>query len=128
METPAQTFLTDRKRANMYGSAHTGTTQHWRVTISSLALLIVVPLFLFTFGAILGAPYEEVVAYYTRPFPALVAAATFAIGWWHYAKGTQVLLTDYARGMTLKLLLALSHIVSFAAALACLYALARLAL
>ena len=128
MQTPAATFLTDRKRVQGYGSAHTGTTQHWRVTISSVALVILVPLFVFTFGPILGAPYEEVVAYYTRPFPAIVAALTAAVGWWHFAKGAQVLITDYSRGLTRKGLVIGAHLVSYAAALACLYALARLAL
>ncbi len=128
METPAQTFLTDRKRVDGYGSAHTGTAQHWRVTMSSVALVLLVPLFLFTFGAIIGAPYEEAVAYYSRPFPAIVAALTFAVGWWHFAKGAQVLITDYARGMTRKALIIAVHVVAYGAALACLYALARLAL
>lgn len=128
METPAQTFLTDRKRVEGFGSAHSGTSQHWRVTISSVALVVLVPLFVFTFGAILGAPYAEVVAYYSRPFPALVAALTLTVGWWHFAKGVHVLITDYTRGFTRKASIAVTHIISYAAALACLYALARLAL
>ncbi|MCK0168146.1 succinate dehydrogenase, hydrophobic membrane anchor protein [Jannaschia sp. S6380] len=128
MKSAAQTFLTDRKRVDLYGSAHTGTAQHWRVTISSVALVILVPLFVFTFGAALGEPWPEVVAYYSRPFPAIVAALTLAVGWWHFAKGVHVLITDYSRGMTRKVLIVVTHIISYAAAAACLYALARLAL
>ena len=67
-------------------------------------------------------------AYYTRPFPAIVAALTAAVGWWHFAKGAQVLVTDYSRGLTRKGLIVAAHIIAYAAALACLYALARLAL
>lgn len=128
METPARTFLTDAKRVDLYGSAHSGTTQHWRVTLSSVALLLLVPFFVFTFGTVVGEPWPDVVAYYSRPFPALVAALTLAVGWWHFAKGVQVLITDYTRGMTLKALVVATHLVSYAAAIASVYAVVRLAL
>ena len=60
-------FLTDRKRATGWGSAKSGTMHHWSMTVSSVALLILIPLFIFTFGSILGSSYEEVTAYYSRP-------------------------------------------------------------
>lgn len=128
METPAQTYLTDRKRVAYYGSAKTGTTQHWKVTISSVALVVLMPLFVFTFGAILGAPWDEVVAYYSRPFPALVAVLTLLVGGWHLARGMQVLIEDYSRGMTRKALIIATTCLSYGLALAGVYALARLAL
>jgi succinate dehydrogenase / fumarate reductase membrane anchor subunit len=121
-------YITDRKRVAGYGAAGTGTEHFWKVTISSVALVLLVPLFVFTFGFAVGQPWEEVVAYYSRPFPALVAALTLSVGWWHFAKGAHVLITDYTRGMTRKALIIAVHIVSYAAALAGLYALARLAL
>ena len=121
-------YITDRKRVAGFGSAHSGTEHMWRLTISSVALVILVPLFVFTFGRAVGEPHLDVVTYYSRPFPALVAALTLAVGWWHFAKGVHVLITDYTRGMTRKALIVLSHIVSYAAALASLYAVARLAL
>ncbi|CUH38857.1 succinate dehydrogenase, hydrophobic membrane anchor protein [Jannaschia seosinensis] len=121
-------YITARKQVAGYGSAHTGTAQHWRVTISSVALVVLVPLFVFTFGFALGEPWPEVVAYYSRPFPALVAALTLSVGWWHFAKGVHVLITDYTRGMSRKVLIIVTHILSYAAALASLYAIARLAL
>ncbi len=121
-------YITDAKRVAGFGSAHSGTEHMWRLTISSVALVVLVPLFVFTFGFAVGEPWPEVVAYYSRPFPALVAALTLAVGWWHFAKGVHVLITDYTRGLTRKALIVVSHIVSYAAALACLYAIARLAL
>jgi len=54
-------FLTDRKRAVGLGAAKTGTEHLWAMTVSSVALLILVPLFVFTFGAVLGSDYETVV-------------------------------------------------------------------
>ena len=121
-------YLTDRKRVDGLGAAGSGTTHHWHQTILSASLVILVPLFLFTFGAILGAPYEEVVAYYSRPWPALIALLTLTVGWVHFAKGVQVMIEDYVGGFARKATIVATTCISYAAALACVYALARLAL
>lgn len=121
-------FLTDRKRVSGLGSAGSGTTHHWHQTLLSASLVLLVPLFLFTFGAILGAPYEEVVAYYSRPWPALIAILTLAVGWVHFAKGVQVLIEDYVSGTARKAAIIATTCLSYTAALASVYALARLAL
>lgn len=121
-------YLTDRKRVSGLGAAGSGTTHHWHQTILSAALVILVPLFIFTFGAILGAPWEEVVAYYSRPWPALIAILTLVVGWIHFAKGVQVLIEDYVHGIARKVAIIATTCLSYAAALACVYALARLAL
>jgi succinate dehydrogenase / fumarate reductase membrane anchor subunit len=121
-------YITDRKRVAGFGSAHSGTEHFWKVTITSVALVVLMPLFVFTFGPAVGEPWPEVVAYYSRPFPALVAVLSLTVGWYHFAKGVHVLITDYTRGMTRKALLILAQIVSYAAALAAVFALARLAL
>ena len=47
-------YLTDRKRALGMGSAKTGTGHFWAMKLSSVALLILVPLFVFTFGTVVG--------------------------------------------------------------------------
>lgn len=121
-------YLTDRKRVAGLGSAGSGTTHHWHQTLLSAALVILVPLFLFTFGAVVGEPYAEVVAYYSRPFPALIALLTLTVGWVHFAKGVQVLIEDYVPGIARKVAIIATTCLSYAAALACVYALARLAL
>ena len=69
-------YLTDRKRAVGLGSAKSGVHHFWAMKVSSVALLILMPLFVFTFGPMLGEPHEAVVAYFARPFPAIVAALT----------------------------------------------------
>ncbi len=73
-------YLTDRKRALGLGSAKSGTQHFWAMKVSSVALLILVPLFVFTFGPTLGQPYDVMLDYYSRPFPAIVAALTLAVG------------------------------------------------
>lgn len=121
-------YLTDRKRANATGSAKTGTQAHWNMTITSVALVVLVPLFIFTFGVALGRPYDEVVAYYARPFPAIVAALTFLVGFIHFRQGVQVLIEDYTKGFTRKALIVVMICVSYGAAAIGLFAVARLAL
>ena len=121
-------YLTDRKRAVGLGAAGAGTEHHWHQTVLSAALVLLVPLFVFTFGAALGRPWPEVIAYYARPFPALVAVLTLTVGWVHFAKGVQVLIEDYVGGFARKALIVATTCLSYAAALACVYAIARLAL
>ena len=52
-------FLTDRKRASGLGAAKTGTEHFWGMTISSVALLILVPSFVFTVGPMIGQDYDK---------------------------------------------------------------------
>ncbi|WP_099827231.1 succinate dehydrogenase, hydrophobic membrane anchor protein [Oceaniglobus indicus] len=121
-------FMTDRKRASGLGSAKTGTTHHWHMTISSVALVGLVPLFVFTVGPMLGASHAEVVAYYSRPFPAVVAALTFVVGFMHFKNGAQVMIEDYAQGFARKALIVGVTCLSWTAAAVGLFALVRLAL
>lgn len=121
-------FLTDRKRAVGLGSAKTGTAHFWAMKVSSVALLILVPLFVFTFGPMLGEPHEDVVAYFARPFPAIVAALTLVVGFMHFKDGVQVLIEDYVHGTMQKVLIILMICLCYAAAATGLFALARIAL
>ena len=121
-------FLTDRKRAVNWGSAKSGTEHFWAMKVSSVALLILVPLFVFTFGSALGGSYEEIVAYYERPFPAIVAALTLVVGFKHFNDGFQVLVEDYVHGIWEKILILGMTCLSYGAAAIGLFAIARLAL
>ncbi|MEJ6399013.1 succinate dehydrogenase, hydrophobic membrane anchor protein [Yoonia sp. 208BN28-4] len=109
-------FLTDRKRAAGMGSAKSGTEHHWMMMVTSFALLILIPCFVFTFGAILGSPYEEVLAYYQRPMPAAIAALTFMVGFFHFRKGVQTLIEDYVHGVARKGLIIAMICLSYGAA------------
>jgi len=121
-------YMTDRKRANGWGSAKSGTMHHWSMTVSSVALVILVPLFIFTFGSILGSSYEEVTAYYSRPFPAIVAALTILVGFKHFNSGFQTLIEDYVHGQLEKPLIIGMTCLSYGAAATGIFAIARLAL
>ena len=121
-------YLTDRKRAAGSGASGTGTEHFWNLTKSSAALLILVPLFVFTFGPMLGEPHPEVILYFSRPFPALVAALTLVVGFYHFAKGCQVLIEDYTRGLARKVWIVAIHGLSYTAAAVGLFGIARIAL
>ncbi|WP_425043269.1 succinate dehydrogenase, hydrophobic membrane anchor protein [Primorskyibacter sp. S87] len=121
-------YLTDRKRAAGMGSAKSGTHHFWEMKVSSAALLLLVPLFVFTFGPMLGEPHEAVVAYYSRPFPAIVAALTLSVGFMHFKSGAQVLIEDYVHGLAQKILIIGVICLSYAAAATGLFAIARIAL
>ncbi len=121
-------YLTDRKRAIGLGSAKSGTQHFWEMKVSSVALLILVPLFVFTFGPTLGQPYDAMLDYYSHPFPAIVAALTLAVGFKHFADGAQVMIEDYVHGTMEKVLIILVKCLSYGAAAAGIFAVARIAL
>ncbi|MFZ5964020.1 succinate dehydrogenase, hydrophobic membrane anchor protein [Thalassococcus sp. BH17M4-6] len=121
-------YLTDRKRATGMGSAKSGTQHFWAMKVSSVALLILIPLFVFTFGSILGSSYEEVTAYYSRPFPAIVAALTIIVAFKHFNDGFQTLIEDYVHGIWEKILIIGMTCLAYGAAATGVFAIARLAL
>ncbi len=121
-------FVTDRKQADATGSAKTGTEHFWNMTVSSVALLFLVPLFVFTFGPMLGQPHDAVIAHFARPFPAIIAALTIVVGFLHFKNGVQVLIEDYVHELARKVLIIAMICVSYAAAATGLFAIARIAL
>lgn len=121
-------YLTDRKRATGMGSAKEGAHHHWNMTISSAALLILVPLFVFTVGGMIGEPHGDVAAYFSRPFPALIAVLTIVVGFMHFKNGVQVVIEDYVHGFARKLWIVIMTCVSYGMAATGVFAIAKLAL
>ncbi len=121
-------YLTDRKRATGLGSAKTGTEHFWHMQISSVALLFLIPAFIFTFGKVLGRKYEHVLEYYAHPFPAIIAALTLIVGMVHFKNGAQVMIEDYAHGITRKALIISATCFSYGSIAIGLFALIKLAL
>lgn len=121
-------YLTDRKRAMGTGSAKAGTHHHWQMIVTSCALTLLVPLFIFTFGAALGGTYEETIAYYSRPWPAIIAGLTVLVSMIHFRGGVQTLIEDYVHGLARKVLIIGMICLSYLLAAAGLFAIVRLAL
>jgi succinate dehydrogenase / fumarate reductase membrane anchor subunit len=121
-------YLTDRKQAIGWGAARTGTEHFWAMKISSVGLLILIPIFVLTFGPMLGEPHADVLARFSQPGPAIIAALTIAVGFAHLKNGMQVLIEDYVHGMAQKIAIILMTCLCYAAAATGLFAIARLAL
>ena len=76
----------------------------------------------------LGASYEEVTAYFNRPFPAVVAGLTIIVTFKHFAGGVQAMIEDYVHGLPQKIAIVAMTCVSYAAMAVGLYSVVRLAL
>ena len=121
-------FMTWMKRARGHGSAREGTKRHWAMTKSSVALIILLPFFLYTFGTALGGSHEEVLAHFSKPFPALVTALMIAVGFMHFKNGIQMVIEDYVHGTKRGYLIIATTCLSYGAAAVGLFALAKIAL
>lgn len=121
-------YLTDRKRAQGLGASRGGTHHHWQMMASSLALVILVPLFVLTFGAGLGGTYEDVLAYFSRPFPAIVTGLSLVVGIIHLMREAHAAIEDYMHGVSQKLTLIVVTAFSYTLIATGLLALVKLAL
>jgi succinate dehydrogenase / fumarate reductase, membrane anchor subunit len=121
-------YLTARKRAEGRGAAGTGTEHHWAMTVSSVGLAFLLPVWLYIFGSALGSPRDVVVETFGRPFPAIVTALILVVGMRHFAMGATMMIEDYAKGTTRKMLVIGAVSLAWVIAATGLYALARIAL
>jgi succinate dehydrogenase / fumarate reductase membrane anchor subunit len=69
-----------------------------------------------------------VLAYFARPFPAIITGLTLVVGLVHFRNGAQVMIEDYAQGTTRKALIIGVTCLSYACIATGLFALIRLAL
>jgi succinate dehydrogenase / fumarate reductase, membrane anchor subunit len=121
-------YLTARKRAEGRGAAGTGTEHHWAMTVSAVGLALLVPVWLYIFGSALGGTRDEVLEVFARPFPAILTALVLVVGMRHFAMGATMMIEDYAKGTTRKMLIIGAVALSWAVAATGLFALARIAL
>ncbi|MFN3293741.1 MAG: succinate dehydrogenase, hydrophobic membrane anchor protein [Gemmobacter sp.] len=121
-------YLTDRKRAEGKGASGTGTEHHWSMQVSAVGLALLVPAFVYVFGSALGGTREEVLATFSRPFPAILTALVLVVGMQHFRKGAQMMIEDYARGTARKVAVIAVTALSYTIVATGLYALVKIAL
>lgn len=121
-------FLTDRKRAQGLGAGGSGTQGHWQMMVRSIIMVVLAPLFIFTFGAGLGGTREEVLAYFSQPFPAIVTALALVVGLIHLNQEAQEAIEDYMHGLPERLTLVAVKAFSWTLIAAGLFALVKIAL
>lgn len=121
-------YLTDRKRAEGKGSAHSGVEHAWFMTVSAVALAFMIPVFVIAFGRVLGSGRDEVLDFFSRPFIAILTGLVLFVGMRHFAKGAQMMIEDYSGGATRKGLIMAVISLSWAVIATGLFALAKIAL
>jgi len=121
-------YLTDKKRVSGLGSARKGTDHHWSMILSSVALLVLVPIFIIVLGGAIGAGYDAALERLSNPFNAIIIALTFAVGMHHFKGGVQTLIEDYVHGIAGTIAIIVMTLISYGAAAAALFAIARIAL
>lgn len=121
-------YLTDRKRAEGKGSGHAGTEDHWFMTVSSVALAFLVPVWMYIFGNALGQDHATVVATFGRPFPAIVTGLLLIVGMRHFISGATMMIEDYLHGTARKMAVIFVICLSWTTAAAGIFALVKIAL
>ena len=121
-------YLTDRKRVTGLGSGREGTHHHWQMMISSILLVPLVPLFVFLFGFALGGTHDEVLAFFSRPVPAIIMALALPVIVWHVMQEALVAIEDYVHGLAGKLTLLATKAFGYTLMFVGVFAIARMAL
>ena len=101
---------------------------HFAMKLSSIALLFLIPVFIFTFGSVIGEDHKTVVEYFSKPVPALIVALTLIIGLQHFQSGAQTLIEDYVRGGGFMIATIFVKVLSYCLIGVGLYSIARIAL
>ena len=121
-------YLTPRKAAAGLGAAGpaSATAKHWSMTVSAVGMAILTPAFVLVMANAIGLPRELLIAYFSRPYPAIVAGLFLIAGMLHWIAGTRIMIDDYLDHTERKIAIALSHLFGWAVIAAVVYALASL--
>ncbi len=121
-------YLTEYKRVEGLGAAHSGTDHFISQRISAAALIVLLPLFLIFVGPLIGEPIEVVQAGFGSFWTSLIAGLTAVFVGLHVAQGLQVVIEDYTHGATRVLLLTAMRVGTASLVAAALFALVLLTL
>jgi len=122
-------YKTDYKAVAGLGSAKEGTSHFVSQRLTAIALIVLVPLFLYPFTQALGAGHMAVIAIYQQPFNALVAIGVFLVGFRHLRLGLQVVVEDYVHSERRRMILLIANALIWrACALAGAFAVVKIAL
>jgi len=126
--TEHDTFRTPLKRARRLGSGKNGTEHWWWQRVTAVVLAVLTAWLVGLLVSLVGADLEQARATIARPWNAIVLAILVVAMFWHAKLGLQVVIEDYVHERLAEILLKLLVIFACAAgALACLYAIARIA-
>ncbi|MEO0817546.1 MAG: succinate dehydrogenase, hydrophobic membrane anchor protein [Pseudomonadota bacterium] len=88
-------FSTPMARARGLGSAKAGTDHHIRQRVSAIALIFLVPWFLYSVIHASQAGFAGAQAWVAQPWNAILLILTFGAAFYHMRLGMQVVIEDY---------------------------------
>ena len=88
-------FITPAKMARGLGSAKTGTETHIRQRVSAIALIFLVPWFVYSIIHAMGGDLAEAQAWAAKPWNAILLILTAGAAFFHMRIGMQVIIEDY---------------------------------
>lgn len=90
-----QDFITPTARARGLGSAKAGTEHHIRQRVSAIALIFLVPWFLFSVINAVQAGHDGALDWVAQPWNAILLILTCGAAFYHMRLGMQVVIEDY---------------------------------
>lgn len=116
-------FRTPLARARGLGAAKSGVGHFIAQRVSAIALLILIPVFLWSVVTLPSGGYEAARDWIASPFGALVMLLTLTAAFYHMRLGLQVVIEDYIhKPATKHILLIANTLVSAGLWIAALYA------
>ena len=115
-------------RVRGLGSAKNGTTHFWLQRLTAIALVPLSIWLMASIVALVGADRTAVVEWLARPVPAILMILLLTVGYYHLKLGLQVVIEDYVKTESLKLILQV--LVTFACVglgFACVFAVLKIA-
>ena len=88
-------YTTPAAAARGLGSAKSGTDHHIRQRVSAIALLFLVPWFLYAIISASTGGYESAVAFMAQPWNAILMVLVLGAAFYHMRLGMQVVIEDY---------------------------------
>ncbi|MGB2074438.1 MAG: succinate dehydrogenase, hydrophobic membrane anchor protein [Henriciella sp.] len=88
-------MTTSTKSVRGLGAAGSGTQHHIRQRVSALALLILVPWFLYSVTSAMGAGYEDALAWMGKTYNAVPLILLISAALYHMRLGMEVVIEDY---------------------------------
>ena len=88
-------FLTPAKATRGLGSAKSGTHHHISQRVSAVALVFLVPWFIFSVINAIQGGEEAAIEWVSQPLPAILLILTAGATLYHMALGMQVVIEDY---------------------------------
>lgn len=88
-------FITPAKAARGLGSAKSGTLTHIRQLVSAIALIFLVPWFVYSVICAMGGDMADAQAWVGKPWNAVLLVLTAGAAFYHMRIGMQIIVEDY---------------------------------